>query len=116
MKSLSASDLGSASAAERIEWAAGEFGDKLILSTSFGIQSAVMLHLATRIVPDIPVVFIDTGYHFPETYRFAQDLTKRLGLKLKVYNPQGTAARQGALYGKGWEQGGEDGGKPSWVF
>lgn len=105
MKSLSASDLGSASAAERIEWAAGEFGDKLILSTSFGIQSAVMLHLATRIVPDIPVVFIDTGYHFPETYRFAQDLTKRLGLNLKVYNPQVTAARQEALYGKRWEQG-----------
>lgn len=105
MKSLSASDLGSASAAERIEWAAGEFGYKLILSTSFGIQSAVMLHLATRIVPDIPVVFIDTGYHFPETYRFAQDLTKRLGLNLKVYNPQVTAARQEALYGKRWEQG-----------
>lgn len=105
MKSLSASDLGSASAAERIEWAAGKFGDKLILSTSFGIQSAVMLHLATRTVPDIPVVFIDTGYHFPETYRFARDLTKRLGLNLKVYNPQLTAARQEALYGKRWEQG-----------
>lgn len=105
MKSLSASDLGSATAAERIEWAAGEFGDKLILSTSFGIQSAVMLHLATQVVPDIPVVFIDTGYHFPETYRFARDLTKRLGLNLKVYNPQLTAARQEALYGKRWEQG-----------
>jgi phosphoadenosine phosphosulfate reductase len=105
MKSLSASDLGSATALERIEWAAGEFGDKLILSTSFGIQSAVMLHLATQVVPDIPVVFIDTGYHFPETYRFAQELTKRLGLNLKVYNPQLTAARQEALYGKRWEQG-----------
>ena len=105
MSTLATTDLSSATAEERIRWAAGEFGDGLILSTSFGIQAAVMLHLATRVVPAIPVVFIDTGYHFPETYRFASDLSKRLQLNLKVYNPLLTAARQEALYGKRWEQG-----------
>ncbi len=54
-----------------VEWAARRFGDGLVVSTSFGIQSAAMLHLATRAVPDIPVVWIDTGYLPPETYRFA---------------------------------------------
>lgn len=98
-------DLSTATAEERIRWAFGEFGDGLILSTSFGVQAAVMLHLATRVMPRIPVVFIDTGYHFPETYRFAQELTKRLQLNLRVYNPLQTAARQEALYGKRWEQG-----------
>jgi phosphoadenosine phosphosulfate reductase len=82
-----------------------EFGDKLILTTSFGIQSAVMLHLASRVAPEIPVVFIDTGYLFPETYRFAHELTKRLKLNLKTYTPRRSAAQQEAIEGKRWEQG-----------
>ena len=49
------------SAEERVEWAYNYFGNGLVLSTSFGIQSAVLLHLATRIYPQIPVLFIDTG-------------------------------------------------------
>lgn len=92
----------------RIEHAAALLGERLVLSTSFGIQSAVMLHLASEAVPGIPVVFIDTGYLFRETYVFAEQLTERLKLNLKVYVPQVTAARQQALYGQLWEQG-EDG-------
>jgi 3'-phosphoadenosine 5'-phosphosulfate sulfotransferase (PAPS reductase)/FAD synthetase len=45
------------------------------MSTSFGIQSAVMLHLVTQVVPDVPVIWVDTGYLPVETYRFAEDLT-----------------------------------------
>lgn len=97
--------LDTASAEERVRWAVEAFGDGLILTTSFGIQASVMLHLVTRVVPRIPVVFIDTGYLFPETYRFADALTKRLDLNLKVYTPRETAARQEALHGKRWEQG-----------
>lgn len=95
------------SALERTRWAVEQFGDQIVLSTSFGVQSAVMLHLVTQVKPDIPVVFIDTGYLFPETYRFAEALTERLGLNLKVYQPLMTAARQEALFGKRWEQGRE---------
>jgi len=100
-------DLSEATASERIRWAMGEFGEGLILSTSFGIQSAVMLHLATRMAPRIPVVFIDTGFHFPETYRFADELTKRLDLNLKVYGPLLSPAFYEARHGKRWEQGAE---------
>jgi len=95
------------SAVERVQWTVDRFGDRLILTTSFGIQSAVMLHLVTRVVPQIPVVFIDTGYLFPETYRFADQLTEHLKLNLKVYQPRVSAARQEALFGNRWEQGGE---------
>jgi len=98
-------DLEAVSAQERVKWAVEEFGDGLVLTTSFGIQSAVMLHLVTRIVPDIPVIFIDTGYLFPETYRFARELTEKLSLNLKTYVPAQTAARQEALHGRQWEQG-----------
>jgi len=89
----------------RVLWATDIFGDKIVLSTSFGIQSPVMLHLVTRIIPDVPVIFIDTGYLFPETYLFAETVTKRLGLNLKTYNPIMTPARQEAMYGRLWEQG-----------
>lgn len=99
------SSLESVSAQERVKWAVDTYGEGLVLTTSFGIQAAVMLHLVTRIVPRIPVIFIDTGYLFPETYRFAAELTKKLDLNLKTYVPAQTAAQQEALHGKQWEQG-----------
>lgn len=76
-----------------------------VLSSSFGAQSAVMLHLVTRIAPAIPVVLIDTGYLFPETYGFVDELTERLCLNLKVYRPQLSAAWQEKRWGRLWEQG-----------
>lgn len=100
-------DLEGASAEERVRWAVERFGDGLIMTTSFGTHSAVMLHLVTAVRPDIPVVFIDTGYLFPETYRFAASLTERLNLNLKKYQARLSAAEQEALYGKLWENGEE---------
>lgn len=97
-------DLETASATERIRWAYQTYGDQLVLSTSFGVQSAVMLHLVTTQIPDIPVIFVDTGYLFPATYKFAAELSERLRLNLKTYMPQQTAAQQEALYGKLWEK------------
>jgi phosphoadenosine phosphosulfate reductase len=96
-------ELSPRSAQDIIRWAYQQFGERLILTSSFGAQAAVMLHLATSVAPDIPVVFIDTGYLFPETYQFAEALTQRLKLNLKVINPILTAARMEALHGKIWE-------------
>ena len=101
---VAALDFESASATERIRWAYDVYGEKLVLSTSFGIQSAVMLHLVTTQIPNIPVIFVDTGYLFPATYTFAHELTERLKLNLKTYTPRQTAAQQEALYGKLWEK------------
>lgn len=92
-----------AKASEVVKWAAGAFGEGLVMSTSFGIQSAVMLHLVTQIVPDIPVIWVDTGYLPPETYQFAEQLTERLNLNLKVYQSPISPARMEALYGRLWE-------------
>ena len=95
-------------ARELITWAAQTFGPGLVVSTSFGAQSAVMLHLVSEVAPETPVIFVDTGYLFPETYRFAEELNTRLKLNLKTYAAPMSAARQEALYGKLWEEG-EDG-------
>lgn len=90
---------------DRILWAKNEYQDQLIMSTSFGIQSAVMLHLVIKIIPNIPIIFIDTGYLFPETYLFAKELKHRLNLNLKTYKAKLSSAEQEQQYGKLWEQG-----------
>ncbi len=77
------------------------------MTSSFGAQSALMLHMVTRILPDIPVILIDTGYLFPETYRFAMEMTERLNLNLKVYRPQMTNGWLEAIHGELWNQGPE---------
>ena len=99
------SSLARLSAEERVAWALDKLPGEHIVSSSFGAQSAVMLHLLTQQKPDIPVVVIDTGYLFPETYQFIDDLADRLQLNLHVFQPRRTAAWQEALYGRRWEQG-----------
>ncbi|MGB7084195.1 MAG: phosphoadenylyl-sulfate reductase, partial [Phormidesmis sp.] len=94
-----------ANASELIEWGYQTFSQKLVMSTSFGIQSAVMLNLVTRVVPDIPVIWVDTGYLPAETYRFAEQLSDRLSLNLKVYQSPLSPAHMEALYGRLWEEG-----------
>lgn len=59
----------------------------------------------TRQRPDIPVILTDTGYLFPETYRFIDDLTEKLQLNLQVFRAAHSPAWQEARYGKLWEQG-----------
>ena len=89
----------------RVAWTLEHFPGRTVLSSSFGAQSAVLLHMATRQQPDLPVVLIDTGYLFPETYRFVDELTARLDLDLRVYRPRLSPAWQEARYGRLWEQG-----------
>lgn len=93
------------SALERVRWALAELPGEPVVSSSFGTQSAVMLHLLTRERPDIPVLVIDTGYLFPETYRMIDLLTERLGLNLHVTRPALSPAWLEARHGRLWEQG-----------
>ena len=91
-------------ATELVAWSVNTFGDHLVMSTSFGIQSAVMLHLVTQVMPTIPVIWVDTGYLPAETYRFADELTRRLNLNLRVYQSAISPARREALHGRLWDQ------------
>ncbi|MEI7071288.1 phosphoadenylyl-sulfate reductase [Pectobacterium versatile] len=99
------SQLESLSAQERVSWALENLPGDYVLSSSFGIQAAVSLHLVTQQRPDIPVILTDTGYLFPETYQFIDALTEQLKLNLQVYRATESPAWQEARYGKLWEQG-----------
>ncbi|MEM6553594.1 MAG: phosphoadenylyl-sulfate reductase [Planctomycetota bacterium] len=97
--------LAGASAEVVVRWGWERFGKSMVMSSSFGAQSAVMLHLVTRVVPGVPVVLVDTGYLFPETYQFVEELTERLSLNLHVVTPRVSAARLEATRGPLWTQG-----------
>ena len=92
-------------AQERVAWALDYLPDTHIVSSSFGAQSGVMLHMLTKVQPDIPVVLTDTGYLFPETYKFIDELVEKLNLNLHVYSANMSSAWQEARFGRLWEQG-----------
>lgn len=93
------------SAAALMEWAADRFGDSLVVTTSFGIQSAVTLRLATQVLPNVRVIWVDTGYLPAETYRYAEQLRSLLKLNLHVYQSDMSPARMEAVHGRLWETG-----------
>ena len=95
-------------ASGRIRWAWDRFGSGLLASTSFGLQSAVMIHLVRQVSTEIPIVFVDTGYLFPGTYRYALQLQELLGFEAKVYSARKSPAFQEAEFGKLWDQGAEE--------
>jgi phosphoadenosine phosphosulfate reductase len=92
-------------AGQRIERAAELLPGDHVLTSSFGAQSAVMLHLVNTVIPGVPVVLLDTGYLFPETYCFIDELTERLKLNLKVFRADSSPAWQETRFGKLWDQG-----------
>lgn len=89
----------------RVRWAMRHLPGAHALSSSFGAQAAVSLHMASRAAPSIPVILVDTGYLFPETYRFVDELVAQLGLNLKVYQPSVSPAWLEARHGRLWEHG-----------
>jgi phosphoadenosine phosphosulfate reductase len=97
--------LESMDAERRVAWILEQFPQRVVLSSSFGAQAAVSLHMVTRQQPHIPVILVDTGYLFAETYRFVDVLSERLNLNLKVYRAALSPAEQEARYGRLWEQG-----------
>jgi len=92
-------------AAHRVERTLELLPGEHVMTSSFGAQSAVMLHLVNTVTPDVPVVLLDTGYLFPETYGFIDELTDRLKLNLKVFRADASAAWQETRFGKLWDQG-----------
>jgi phosphoadenosine phosphosulfate reductase len=79
-----------APAGKVVRWALDTFGDDLVLAASF--EDIVLVDVATRVAPDIEVVFLDTEAHFPETLAFVEQVRARYGLNLTVTRPGPEAA------------------------
>jgi phosphoadenosine phosphosulfate reductase len=78
-------DFEAAPASKVIKWAVDTFGDSLVLAASF--EDIVLIDLATKVAPNIEVVFLDTEAHFPETLAFVEEIRARYDLNLTVTKP-----------------------------
>ncbi|MAS55115.1 MAG: phosphoadenylyl-sulfate reductase [Pimelobacter sp.] len=81
-----------------IEWAAATFGDRFAITSSMG--DAVLADVASKVVPGIDVVFLDTGYHFAETIGTRDAVAHTLDVNLLSITPKQSVAEQDAEYGK----------------
>jgi len=83
---------------EIIAWAI-QHGQKPVVTTNFRPYEVAILHAVADVDPDIPVIWCDTGYNTPNTYRHAEALISRLGLNIKLYVPQQTSAHRDVVMG-----------------
>ena len=92
-------------AQEILRWGHEKFGNQFAITTSFGIQSSVLLHMLCQsgLQKKIKIFWIDTGYLPQETYHYAQKLINDLSLEIEVLQSELSPARMEALYGKLWE-------------
>lgn len=91
-------DMKTKSSKEVIEWAVKQ-KKSTIVTTNFGPQEAVILHLVHEVDPAMPVVCVDTGYNTDETYRFAERLVQRLDLNMHYFAPRVTSRRRQVVLG-----------------
>ena len=92
-------------AQEMIMWGYKEFDDQFAITTSFGIQSSVLLNMVSKLClqKKIRIFWIDTGYLPPETYHYAEKLIEDLDLEIEVLQSKLSPARMEAIHGKLWE-------------
>ena len=85
-----------------LRWAHDLLGDQLMMTTSFQKSGMVLLHMLRDVAPALPVYFLDTGFHFPETLAFAERIRREWGVRVLSERPAlfGDAfrTRHGDLY------------------
>ena len=92
-------------AQEMLLWGHEKFENQFAITTSFGIQSSVLLNMISQsyLQKKIKIFWIDTGYLPPETYHYAEKLINDLSLEVEVLQSELSPARMEALHGKLWE-------------
>ena len=98
------------SSLEILEWSLKEFSNNLAFTTSFGIQSSVLLHLiqSSSLKNKVKIFWIDTGYLPKETYLYANTLIRQLSLNIDILQSKISPAYMEAMYGKLWESNNEE--------
>ena len=100
-------ELENLSPQDQLQWGYEQFNESFVLTTSFGIQSAVLLHmtLGLKSKKKPKIIWIDTGYLPKETYSYAEELTTLFELDIVVAQSSISPARMEAIYGRLWETG-----------
>ncbi|MDT0685062.1 phosphoadenosine phosphosulfate reductase family protein [Autumnicola psychrophila] len=84
--------------AEIVQWVISN-AEKPVVTTNFRPYEAAILHVCSKIDPSVKVIWCDTGYNTPQTYKHAKEVIDTLQLNVKLYTPKQTAAYRDALFG-----------------
>jgi phosphoadenosine phosphosulfate reductase len=87
------------SAQERVRWAVDHLGLQAVVLSSMQKSSSVLLHILASVAPDNQILFVDTGYHFPETLAVRDEFTRRFGSRIITLYPELSPIEQKAKYG-----------------
>ena len=91
-------DLADKSPVQIVEWAVN-FAKNPVVTTNFRPYEAAILHVCTQVKSDIPVIWCDTGYNTPDTYRCAEKIIDQLALNIDLYVPKQTVAHRDVTMG-----------------
>lgn len=83
-----------------LRWAAATFAQRVALQSSMQKTAGVLMHMISRIAPEMEIVFVDTGVHFPETLELRDEFIRRYGLNIRSYTPEKSFEEQFGEYGK----------------
>lgn len=86
--------------ADRIVAWAAHVVPRFVATSSFGAESAVLLHLLAQVAPEVPVLFLDTGFHFDQTLAYRRELARELGLTVLDVRPELSVRQQDQRYGE----------------
>ncbi|GIX44110.1 MAG: phosphoadenylyl-sulfate reductase [Candidatus Hydrogenedentota bacterium] len=92
--------LSTASPQEVIRWAVDTFGARLAMQSSMQKTACALMHMAAEICPEIEIIFVDTGVHFPETLALRDEYQQRFHLNIRTVAPKLTWEEQFAKYGR----------------
>ena len=82
-----------------LEWAAEEFGDRLAMTSNFGVEGIVVLDHLRRVAPETPVIYLSTGFQFRETDLIKEKVRERFGLDIIEYEAPLSTEEQAVVYG-----------------
>jgi phosphoadenosine phosphosulfate reductase len=85
---------------EIIQWAVDTFGDRLMMTSAFGLNGVALIHMLQKVTLDVPIVFVDTGYLFAETLETKRRVARAYGVKVLTYRPQLSIEEQALRYGQ----------------
>jgi len=97
MASKAARTLEGSSAEEILTWADAAFPSSLVVTCS--MTDTVIAHLVSRVAPEVPVLFLETGYHFPETIEVLEEVKETYGIRVIVAEPALSVKEQDAEFG-----------------
>ncbi len=92
-------DLSGKPPIEIIRWAWETYGERLMTTTAFGYSGMAMLHMLSKVAPDVPIYFINTGYHFSQTIEFRDFCRDRLGMNIIDLTPETPREKFESIHG-----------------